>query len=350
MSEETSQKAHYSSVLGADPLLIDDNSSGGGNNAGDEYSALTSASGLTSMSASITDYRYDLLMLAPQTLNNGRRYHAYREGIYIGPNDEAEQDRMGLVHHIYSLLLERKLHLAPLDESPKRVLDLGTGTGLWAIDFADEHENAQVIGNDLSPIQPKWVPPNCQFEIDDFESDWLYKMPFDYIHARELSGCIGNVDKLFRQVFDHTSSGGYFELQAVSAHFLSDDDTAEKAVTAQEWMRQIREGGRKFGKPLDDACQWKQKMEDVGFVDVTETLLKIPLGTWPKDARMKELGKFGFVGELQAIEAYTPALFTRVLGWSEEEMQVLMDKVKKELFDRSLHLYLPVHVVYGRKP
>lgn len=65
---------------------------------------------------------------------------------------------------------------------------------------------------------------------------------------------------------------------------------------------------------------------------------------------MKELGKVGFVGELQAIEAYTPALFTRVLGWSEEEMQVLMDKVKKELFDRSLHLYLPVHVVYGRKP
>ena len=44
---------------------------------------------------------------------------------------------MGLVHHIYSLLLEGKLHLAPLSESPKRVLDLGTGTGLWAVDFAE---------------------------------------------------------------------------------------------------------------------------------------------------------------------------------------------------------------------
>ncbi|KAE8396576.1 S-adenosyl-L-methionine-dependent methyltransferase [Aspergillus alliaceus] len=339
MSEETAQKAHYSSVLGADPILVDDNSSGDENDD-DDCSRLTSASGLTSLSASITDYRFE----------NGRRYHAYHEGTYIGPNDEAEQDRMGLVHHIYSLLLEGKLHLAPLGKSPRHVLDLGTGTGLWAIDFADEYGSARVIGNDLSPIQPKWVPPNCQFEIDNFESDWVYKTPFDYIHARELSGCIGNIDKLFQQAFNHTSSGGYFELQAVSAHFLSDDDTADQAGTAQDWMRNIRDAGRKFGKPLDEVNQWKQKLEDVGFVEVTETILKVPIGTWPKDAKMKEIGKFQFVGEMQAIEAYTPALYTRVLGWSEEEMQAMMQKVKQEVSNRTLHLYLPCHVVYGRKP
>jgi SAM-dependent methyltransferase len=38
-----------------------------------------------------------------------------------------------------------------------RVLDAGTGTGMWAIDFADEYVDtgAQVVGNDLSPIQPR---------------------------------------------------------------------------------------------------------------------------------------------------------------------------------------------------
>ncbi|KAL1963768.1 hypothetical protein VTN77DRAFT_7834 [Rasamsonia byssochlamydoides] len=48
-----------------------------------------------------------------------------------------------------------------------RILSLGTGTGIWAIQFANEYPSAQVIGTDLSPIQPPWVPPNCVFEIDD---------------------------------------------------------------------------------------------------------------------------------------------------------------------------------------
>lgn len=39
-------------------------------------------------------------------------------------------------HHIYRLLLGGDLHLAPIKD-PKRVLDIGTGTGIWAIDFAE---------------------------------------------------------------------------------------------------------------------------------------------------------------------------------------------------------------------
>lgn len=53
------------------------------------------------------------------------------------PNDEEEQDRMDLLHHIYNLVLDGQLHSAPIGENPQRVLDLGTGTGIWAVDFAE---------------------------------------------------------------------------------------------------------------------------------------------------------------------------------------------------------------------
>ena len=44
---------------------------------------------------------------------------------------------MDLLHHIYNLVLDGQLHSAPIGEQPQRVLDLGTGTGIWAVDFAE---------------------------------------------------------------------------------------------------------------------------------------------------------------------------------------------------------------------
>ena len=41
-----------------------------------------------------------------------------------------------MLHHIYLLLQSGHLHTAPISE-PQKVLDLGTGTGIWALDFAE---------------------------------------------------------------------------------------------------------------------------------------------------------------------------------------------------------------------
>ncbi|KAI9738286.1 MAG: hypothetical protein M1834_008784 [Cirrosporium novae-zelandiae] len=36
------------------------------------------------------------------------------------------------------MLFEGELCLAPISTHPQRVLDLGTGTGIWAMDFAEQ--------------------------------------------------------------------------------------------------------------------------------------------------------------------------------------------------------------------
>lgn len=53
---------------------------------------------------------------------------------------------------------------------------------------------------------------------------------------------------------------------------------------------------------------------------------------------------------LAAIEPFTLALLTRVLGWSVESTQVLMAKVRNEFRDKKNHIYSYFHFVYGRKP
>ena len=72
------------------------------------------------------------------TYANGRRYQSdrFNRADYLLPNDDIEQDRLDLIHHMFLLLLGGKLYTAPL-ENPQKVLDVGTGTGIWAIDFAE---------------------------------------------------------------------------------------------------------------------------------------------------------------------------------------------------------------------
>lgn len=91
---------------------------------------------------------------------NGRGYHRYRSDAgYILPEDKREQERYNLQHGLYLFFFQDRLHSAPLGKDIKDVLDLGTGTGIWAIDFADQYPEANVVGIDISPIQPTSVPP-----------------------------------------------------------------------------------------------------------------------------------------------------------------------------------------------
>lgn len=64
---------------------------------------------------------------------------------------------------------------------------------------------------------------------------------------------------------------------------------------------------------------------------------------------MKELGRYQQVNMIEGLESYSLALFTRVLGWSNEEVQVFFTGVRQELKNRSLHIYTKFYYVYGQK-
>lgn len=42
---------------------------------------------------------------------------------------------LDLQNHLFMLTLDGKLYLAPIGDKIQNVLDVGTGTGIWAIDF-----------------------------------------------------------------------------------------------------------------------------------------------------------------------------------------------------------------------
>jgi methylase of polypeptide subunit release factors len=53
--------------------------------------------------------------------------------IQLLPNDEREQERLNFMHQLFRLTLDGDLCYTKL-ENPQKILDLGTGTGCWALD------------------------------------------------------------------------------------------------------------------------------------------------------------------------------------------------------------------------
>lgn len=76
----------------------------------------------------------------------------------------------------------------------------------------------------------------------------------------------------------------------------------------------------------------------------------MPWSPWPKDPKLKELGKYYQVNMLESLDAYSLALLTRVLHWPVEEVRVLLDAARAELLDRGIHTYANWFHVYGQKP
>ena len=294
-----------------------------------------------SLTSSITKYRFE----------NGRRYHAYRDGEYWAPNDDSQNDQLDIAHHIFLLLFDGKLFHAPIGPSPQGVLDVGTGTGIWAIDFADQFPTANVIGVDLSPIQPDWVPPNCHFEIHDCGQEWCFSPDhFDFVHVRGLYGSIADWPAFYKQVYAHLKPGGWYEQVEYGPEWLTDDDSIPPGHVLHEVGANTIKAGEKMGKTFIIRDLMKEYVIDCGFANVVEKRYKMPIGPWPADKKLKEVGRWHRFETDRGLEGWIMALFTRILGWSYEEVQVWLAQVRQGMKDRTIHSYTAVRVVYGQKP
>jgi hypothetical protein len=92
------------------------------------------------------------------------------------------------------------------------------------------------------------------------------------------------------------------------------------------------------------------ELRSAGFENVTDNVIQVPIGAWPRDGFQKALGRSfreAFVGGLQAC-AMGP--LSRCLHWDRNRVELLLMNVRRAYQDDSQMIYYPFHVVTGQKP
>jgi hypothetical protein len=146
--------------------------------------------------------------------------------------------------------------------------------------------------------------------------------------------------------------GGWFEMQEVYHFPISANNSLTPDHPVAEYWRLIHEGLHNLGVNLGAAGDGSlpAMMREAGFVNVTERVLQIPIGTWAKNKVLKTVGLYWRTILLDGISAIALGPLTRGCGWTREQVEAFLVDVRKAYHDNTMLAYMPLHIIYGQKP
>lgn len=130
--------------------------------------------------------------------------------------------------------------------------------------------------------------------------------------------------QILRPAFEHLRPGGWLECQEVVIDPFCDDGTMPPGFGWRTWSDEMARASDKMERQLRIGPELKQWFEDAGFVDVREAVIKIPIGGWAKDLRLKHVGMLWRRMLVEGISGFSLGLFHHVLGRSPEDIEVCM--------------------------
>nr|BBH93673.1 hypothetical protein KTA_18720 [Thermogemmatispora argillosa] len=282
---------------------------------------------------------WQLGKVALPRLHGSRRY--LQEQPYLLPKDLGEVNRLDFQHYVLRSVL-RGNYLAPIGQ-PRRILDVGCGTGQWAFELAHQFPHAEVIGLDLEQVKATTPPPNYRF----VQADLLQGLPFDnnsfdFVHQRLLFLAIplaawpGAVQELARV----TSPGGWIELVETGTAL---EDWLPCGPATQEFLRLAAQLAALRGIDTDKVLHSLARyLEEAGLVKICYQPFAVPLGEW--GGRLGALLALDCREGWKAISAPIAARF----GKSEQEVLALIEQASREWNEFRTEWHFAV--AYGQKP
>ncbi|KAI0311156.1 S-adenosyl-L-methionine-dependent methyltransferase [Amylostereum chailletii] len=258
-------------------------------------------------------------------------------------NDESQ--RLEELHRGIAEYLGQKLSLAPLEEmQPKMILELGSGSGAWAIDAAVQFPEASVIAVDISPMPSRPLPPNLQFiQADITQSLPVADASFDVVHARWVILHLCNVRETLPKIFQLVKPGGWLIIEDPNPDGIRAKGPLPPAFAEMRtaWLGILRSRGLE----PDISEDLPMIAQRSGYFDVVNSRkLQVPLAESSQD---EALNKLGFTYKTTTKRSMREVIDRGVLpaNITEEVVQKWME----EIDDKDLGLTMDAYFLWARR-
>lgn len=226
---------------------------------------------------------------------------------YKLPIDSDEHSRLDIQHEAVRLMLGGKNYqqselvqvaLSVTETHKRHILDVGAGSGKWAIEMAETFPDAEVLGIDLSlpsviKDPNRLVPSNCSFKIADANYD-MNKLGsgFDIVHQRCVESGITDSDLFFNEAARILRPYGVLLLVGANPQLVDEKGRIlpiqrpghEGYSHYQDILGFVHEAHVRTGPFRLKHALWKSMLENnPNYTQVIIEEVLVPIGPWPNN-------------------------------------------------------------------
>ncbi|OCF78639.1 hypothetical protein I204_00581 [Kwoniella mangroviensis CBS 8886] len=209
-----------------------------------------------------------------------------------------ETERLDYIHDVYKYHagnIPDEVAILLSDGRPWRILDVGCGTGRWALEMIEAFPNIHITGVDLAHPPITVFPPNFSFEIHDVTKGQEYEDDvFDVVHVRDIHAGMPDYHAMLTECVRVLRPGGYLlvkEIEWVPA-VLDGSDAQERFPAICAILGSFRNAlSERFLDPLV-GVNLESYVDNVsGLCDVHYSRHMVPMTPWSDDPILNYTGQ-----------------------------------------------------------
>lgn len=244
---------------------------------------------------------------------------------------------------------------APLRHAPRRILDIGCGTGAITALLARTFPEAEVVGFDMAPAPSCDMPDNVTFVqgnisgLEDLSKRDARFAPdrFDYIFHRLLIFGVTDWPAYVRSVCTMLAPGGWAEMQDFEMGFFNAN--GEALSEHLEYFRKFKVDLRASWIDPEAGRNLWPRVKEAGFENVSERIYKTPA---VRDPSMPEGDILADLAQWRFAREHVGAMIERISGARrpKDEVEQILSETLESRWGSEAGAYEKFYVVTGRKP